>query len=105
MDAATWRILKKIQTVYSIMVIRGDGEERIFIIENYTPFQNNIPNTIITGKEITYIIKDNSLVISMTQNTGTNINERQLLITKIEEIPSMTYRFSPQYMYEIWEAG
>jgi len=103
MEMSTWRILKKLQTIYSIAIIRDDRDERIFVVDSYTPFQNNIPNTIITGREITYIIKDNSLAVSLTDNLGTSLNEKQMLITKIDELPSMTYRFSPQYRYEIWE--
>lgn len=105
MNIATWRILKKLQSIYNIMIVRDDMDERIFIVDYYSEPTGQISNLFLKGKEITYIISDNSLSLSLTQdNLHASSNERQLLSTRMEEIPVMSYRFSTHYRYEIWES-
>lgn len=105
MNIATWRILKKLQSIYSIMIVRDTTDERVFIIDHYSEPTGQISNLFVKGREITYVISDNSLSLSLTQdNLYTSSNERQLLATRVEEIPVMTYRFSTHYRYELWEA-
>ena len=103
MTKSTWTTLRKLQTLYSIMIIRDDKDERIFVIESYVTAQGHIPDTFIKGKEITWILTDNSLTLSLDSSVVTNINEKQLLLTRINEVPSASYRFSNHYRYEIWE--
>ena len=89
------------------MIIESNSEDMIvFVIEQYTPYQNQIPDTFIKGKEITYLLKENSLMLALnTGFEGMNTGERELIMTKIDDLPSMTYRFSSHYKWEVWECN
>lgn len=102
MNQSIWNVLKKMQSIYNIMIVRDEGQERIFVIDNYSPPTSQFSNLFLVGREITYILASNSLSTVANINEIT-LNEQQIIVTKIEEIPSMKYRFSNHYRYEIWE--
>jgi len=106
MNITTWRILKKLQSIYNIMIVNNGVDARIFIVDLYTPSQNQIPDTLVKGREITHLITDNSMamIINVTEGVMT-IDEKQAIFTKIESIPSMSYRFSHHYKWELWETN
>jgi len=91
-----------------MIVTKGD-QSRFFIVENYVPAQNQIIDTFLQGREITYLLQESSLVLAVnsTDQYGgmIDVNIRQTIFTKIEELPVLKYRFSTHYAWEIWETN
>lgn len=104
MNRSNYKILNKLQLMYSILIVKDEVDERIFIINSYTAYTPQTPSLLITGRDITSLIIDSNLFVSLSNsNLDLNNNERDLLVTKIEEIPVLNYRFSNHYRYELME--
>jgi len=105
MKTENLKILNKLQSIYNILIVKDDSDERIFIINSYVPYTPQTPQLLITGKDVTILIQHSSLASSLSDlDFNININEKQLLETKIEEIPVYNYRFSSHYRYELMES-
>ncbi len=98
------KVLSKLQLIYSILIVKDDQEERVFIVNSYVAYTPQTPSLFITGRDITSLIIDSNLFVSLSNtNLELDSNEKDLLITKIEEVPVLNYRFSNHYRYELME--
>lgn len=91
------------------MIVTREGQSRFFIVENYIPAQNQIVDTFLQGREITYLLQDNSLILAINNadqyGAVIDTNIKQTILTKIEELQSSKYRFSTHYAWEVWEVN
>lgn len=105
MNKSNYKILYKLQLIYNIIIVKDDTDERIFILNEYIPYTPQTPSLFIKGRDITFLIIDSGLFVSLSNsNLDLNSNEKDLLITKVEEIPVLNYRFSNHYRYEVMES-
>lgn len=108
MEIQTYSMLKKLQQLYSIMIITPphSSESRYFLVDSYVPVQNQIPETTVVGKEITHLLTDSSLLFiagSVIGEAEVNLSQRQTIETKFESLPSYIYKFSAHYSWELWQ--
>ena len=99
------QMLTKLADLYNILIITNpyNSQIKIFVIETWTPIQNTLPSSRVSGKEITHLLEDNSLQIMMGgdlfQNELTQV-VRQTIDTKIDNLPVVKYEFSSHFLWE-----
>lgn len=99
--------LQKLQQTYNILIIfhpSKPDEKRYFIVNNFTPAQNQIFEHTLQGKEITEPLKSNffTVLLGSSPTLPMDFVQKQTLDTKIEELKERKLKFSKDYSYEWW---
>lgn len=100
-------VIQSLQQHYNVLILYHPStpqDKRVFIVNSFTPTQNNITYLDLRGQEITELISDSSFwtQYSLGRQTGTSETEFQKIKfeTKILEIPNRHYQFSPSFVWE-----
>lgn len=100
-------IIATLHAHYNILVVYHPSEpenKRVFVVNSFTPVQNNIHFLDVRAKEITDIMSDPSFYtqFALSRQTGISTGEFQVaqFDTKISPIPDRHYQFAPDYTWE-----
>lgn len=70
---------------------------RYFAVNEVTVPQSNIPYYTVSGKDMTYVIQQDSLNIQQMDSR----NRITVILTKINEVPDQQRRYSSSYQF-VW---
>ena len=100
-------IINSLQGGYNILVLYHPStpdDKKVFVVKAFTPVQNSISYLDLRGQDITELLSDTSFwtQFSMGRQTGTSNTEFQQaqFETKLNDIPTRHYQFSPSYVWE-----